>query len=145
MKLQIQAVACLFAATLVGQAVAQGTCPAGSARVAGVGNALQNLLRDKTVCAQRGNERWQEYHNSNGQLVDYKLGPGNAVDPSEQVGTWSATNGDAAVASYNYGAGGTYAFVVCAVPTVANATSYTFIGPSTITGATLRAGQTSCP
>jgi hypothetical protein len=51
-----------------------------------------------TVCGRPGAgypggagsaDRWQEEHVAGGQLWDYKRGPGHAVDPRKQVGTWS--------------------------------------------------------
>ena len=144
MRFHHVAVASLLSAGLIAPVAAQ-SCPSGSQRV-NLGNALRTLLTNKTVCAVRPpGERWQEFHSgSSGPLIDYKLGPGHPVDPTKQVGTWSASNGVNADVTYNYGPGATYTFIVCAVPTVAAATSYTFIGPSTVTGATLRSGQVSC-
>jgi hypothetical protein len=127
---------------LVNPAAAQ-SCAAGSERVTG-GNTLRTLLTGKTVCAARASERWQEFHNSTGALVDYKRGPSDVVDPSKTVGSWSATNGSSATVSYNYGTGGSFAYIVCAVPTVAAPTSYTFVGASTIPGATLKVGPVAC-
>lgn len=54
------------------------------------------LLTGQTVCGVPGpgyagspGDRWQEEHLANGDLFDYKLGPGHPVDPREKVGTWS--------------------------------------------------------
>jgi hypothetical protein len=134
----------LLSVGLAGPVAAQ-SCPVGSSERVNGGNALRTLLTGRTVCAIRASERWQEFHQSDGALIDWKRGPTDPVDPTKQVGTWSASNGTNADVTYNYGAGATYTFIVCAVPTVAAVTSYTFIGPSTVTGATLRNGQVACP
>ncbi len=128
---------------LASSAYAQ-TCPTGSVRVTG-GNTLRDFVTGKTVCATHQNKRWQEFHNPSGNaLIDYKRGANDPVDPSKTVGTWAAANGANANVTYNYGTGGTYTYIVCAVPTLAAPTSYTFVGPTTITGATFRTGPVSC-
>lgn len=57
---------------------------------------LTTLLSGNTVCGRpaagypgSSTDRWQEQHQSGGQLWDYKRGPTDAVDPSERVGSWS--------------------------------------------------------
>lgn len=123
-----------FFATMAAQA--QGTCSCGGTQV--VGNAVQALLSNRTVCAASGNESWQEFHHPAGPLVDWKKGPSDPVDPSETVGSWSVTGNKV---NYNYGSGGTYLYDVCA----ASSTTVNFCGGSrNITGATLRQGQVSC-
>ena len=90
--------------------------------------ALTSTLTNNTVCASRGGESWQEAHHSDGSLVDYKMGPSDAVDPTKQVGTWLITGAGASSAvTYTYGSGaysyqvwdnqnGTYSF--CGVDTI---------------------------
>ena len=76
----------------VGHATAQVACPVGSTRVVNVGP----LVAGNTLCAVRGSDRWQEQHRGtglSGALWDYKMGANHPVDPTEQVGTWSAVNG----------------------------------------------------
>jgi len=69
------------------------------------GRALSTAITSKLVCGRPGanypglpatsSDRWQEEHpltsgqSTSGPLYDYKLGPGNPVDPRKQVGTWS--------------------------------------------------------
>ncbi|ATE60910.1 hypothetical protein CCZ27_14030 [Thauera sinica] len=48
------------------------------------------LLEGHTLCTARGKDAWQEYHEPGGRLIDYKMGPNDKVDPTKQVGTWSA-------------------------------------------------------
>ena len=80
---------------------AEATCtPSPPGRV--VLNEMQiiDLVEDNTVCGRPGPsypgdpaDRWQEEHLANGQLWDYKRGPGDAVDPRTQVGTWNTEIG----------------------------------------------------
>ena len=89
---------------------------------------LQQLLGGKMVCANLGNEQWQEWHNgtTSGPVVDYKKGPGDPVDPSETVGSYAiSANGAAdATVAYTYGSS-TYRYAVCQ-----NGTSVAFCGAS---------------
>ncbi|OYU99992.1 MAG: hypothetical protein CFE45_10870 [Burkholderiales bacterium PBB5] len=128
----------LAALLSVGQASAQ-TCPCG-----GTGTrvtALAALVAGKTVCAARGAERWQQYH-SGSNVIDYKQGPTDKVDPSETVATFSVTTQPANI-TYNYGTGGTYTYAVCAD----SGSTYRFCSGSsaTVTGATILSGQVRCP
>ncbi len=145
MKLKLVLLA-LAGCALAGQASAQ-TCATGF-RVTNstTANNLATLVSGNTVCARRGSgERWQEYHNPSGILTDYKQGPTDPVDPSEDVGSWSvAGTGASTNITYNYGSGGTYTFAVYRVGSGA-ATTYNFCGPSSVIGATFRTGQGACP
>lgn len=76
---------------------------------------LSATLSNKTVCASRGNERWQEQHQGTGggTLIDYKNGPSDPVDPSETVGNWSILGSGAnTVVRYDYGGDETYDYRV---------------------------------
>ncbi len=133
---------------LVGGASAQTACPCGGGGIQRADVAL--LVTGKTACAVRGNEKWQEFHQAGGSLIDYKLGPGSTTDPSEKVGTWlagvaSRTNPQPTV-TYNYGSGGTYAYAICA-PNTTTAGPFLFCNISTkeqINPVTLKAGQGPC-
>lgn len=152
MKFRISFAACLLAAGPVGQAGAQSSndaCSAGS-RVTGVtAPDLRTLLSGKTVCFKPGGATawtWQEYHTppSGGALVDYKRGSTDPVDPSKQVGTWSAGNGANAAVTYGYSGSSSYTFVVCALA----GGQYRFQGTggaTTVAPATLKAGAGPCP
>jgi hypothetical protein len=143
---------CVFGALVASSVFAQPLplCPSGSARV----SDLQTFLQSKMVCAKLSDRRWQEHHQGAGAagsvLVDYKLGPGHPVDPTKQVGTWQATTGTASEVTYTYGSL-VFRYFICAVPSVASATSYTFVpvaGAGTlITGATIfaSASAVACP
>ena len=61
---------------------------------------LSTVFAEKTVCGRPGAsypgqggassaDRWQEYHNPSGALVDFKRGAADPVDPSKTVGSWS--------------------------------------------------------
>jgi hypothetical protein len=144
MNCNVVASVAVIGALLAGQANAQVSCPTGEQ----VTN-LNSFLVNRTACAALpGGDKWQERHAAGSALIDYKLGSSHPVDPTKQVGTWSAT---ATTVTYDYGAGGTYTYIVCAVPTVASATSYTFVPAPTgtlITGAQLIGPNTTdvpCP
>lgn len=152
MKFQISFAGCLLAAGLVGQVGAQSSndaCSAGT-RVTGVtAPDLRTLLSGKTVCFKPGGATdwtWQEYHTapSGGALVDYKRGSTDPVDPSRQVGTWSAGNDNNAAVAYSYTGGNSYTFVVCALA----GGQYSFQGTggaTTVTPASLKTGSGPCP
>lgn len=84
--------------------------------------ALVTLLGGKTVCVPAvtvPTMTWQEKHvgvtAAGGQLIDFKRGPGHAIDPEEPVGTWSVISnngGQQAQVVHNYGTGGTYTYTV---------------------------------
>jgi len=63
------------------------------------------------VCANRGADRWQEFHRSDGALIDYKKGSTDPIDPTKQVGTWSVTgNGPGTKVNYVYGPNERYSY-----------------------------------
>lgn len=106
----------------VGPVLAQAHCPCTATNQLNAAQ-LATLLGGRMACAELGNERWQEWHNSaTGEVTDYKLGPGNAVDPPKVVGSY-AVNGDNTV-SYTYG-GATYKYAVCSQ---ASSSLYAFCG-----------------
>ena len=135
---------------LISEASAQTPppCPCDASKIQRTDVAA--LIRGNTACAVRGNEKWQEFHQTGGNLIDYKLGPSSTTDPSEKVGTWlagvaSRTN-PLPTATYNYGSGGTYAYAICA-PTTASTGQFLFCNISTkekFDPVTLKAGQVPC-
>lgn len=107
---------------------------------------LTSLLTGNMVCASHGGDRWQEEHRVGGQLWDYKKGPGDPIDPEEQVGTWTitgATGHAAGLVNYMYSGGSTYSYTVF---NNGNGT-YSFCGPSAEITATIKPGPGwgSCP
>ncbi|WP_051906942.1 hypothetical protein [Methylomarinum vadi] len=67
--------------------------------------SIDNILVDKTVCAEKANgDQWQEYHEPGGDLIDYKKGPNDPVDPTTSVGTWRLSNRAGGIC-YSYGGG----------------------------------------
>lgn len=104
-------------------------------------NVISNAITAKTVCATIGSQKWQEYHKPGGDLIDYKKGPTNPVDPSKKVGTWSTGgNGSNSLVTYNYGTGGSYSYKVHL-----NGGTYTFCGVGAPTlDVILLSGQVSC-
>ena len=105
---------------------------------------LDALLADNTICAVRNADRWQELHVRGGDLIDFKRGPGHAVDPSESVGRWSIVGtGANARVFYNYGAGGgSFTFQVFAVG--GNAYSFCAAGAAELP-VTVKPGGGACP
>ena len=105
---------------------------------------LTNTFPGNTLCAQRGADKWQEQHRAGGELWDYKLGS-STMDPTQQVGTWEITGtGVNAVLTHTYGTT-PYGWAVCGAGGVG--TGYTLISTGsagTITGAEVKAGETSC-
>lgn len=113
--------------------------------------ALTALIQGKTVCATLGAEKWQEYHSGSSgganNLIDYKKGPGHAVDPTGPVGSWSTSGtGVNSRVNYNYGPGQVYSYEVHGASTFVNGATYTFCGDSAAPtlDVTLRSGQVSC-
>lgn len=103
---------------------------------------LRGVLAGNTVCASRGNDRWQEFHQAGGALIDYKKGPNDKVDPTKQVGTWTVTgNGAGTQLRYDYGPGANYTYKVHTI--VAN-TSYSLCSSTEELVVTLRSGQGPC-
>lgn len=49
---------------VAGHALGQVGCPGGTTRL--VDNDVTNLVSGNTMCATRGTERWQEYHQAGG-------------------------------------------------------------------------------
>lgn len=105
-------------ATVAGQALAVCT---GGGRVNAT-TALTTLLQNNTVCVPAvtvPTMTWQELHSGSSgganNLIDFKRGPGHAVDPSEPVGSWTISGnagGNAAVVNHNYGTGGSFTYQV---------------------------------
>lgn len=127
------------AALLLASGGAMAACP-GTPLTA---TAITNLLTGNTVCVgTAGNWEAQELHVSGGSLVDYKLGPGHAIDPSEPVGTWSVDTA-AATVTHNYGPGAIYTYKISAN----GGTSYSFCstaGASEVV-ANVKTGGGGCP
>jgi len=68
-----------------------------------------NGLSDRTICGSAGSDSWQEWHQASGTLTEYARGPGHPVDPTHDVGTWTA-NGS--TVTYNYTGGTSYTFEI---------------------------------
>jgi len=96
------------------------------------------LLTGKLLCGRPGSghtgaasDRWQEEHLANGDLFDYKLGPGHPVDPREKVGNWFAGGSrTTATVTHAYGPTTAYAWRIFG-PAVNNPGSvYSFCTPT---------------
>lgn len=102
---------------------------------------IKNLLGNKTLCASTSTEKWQEFHegNNNGNLIDFKKGASDPVDPTTTVGSWSTTNSDTLVHTYG---GTSYSWSVfdnC------DNTSYRLVGTGTYIFTVINGGPTACP
>jgi hypothetical protein len=133
---------------LAGEASAETACPCDASKI--VRLDVATLVSGKTACAVRGGEKWHEFHQGDGSLIDYKLGPSSKTDPSEAVGTWlagaSSRTDSGPTVTYNYGSGGTYAYAVCA-PNAASTGPFLFCNTRTqesFDSVTLKAGQVPC-
>jgi hypothetical protein len=101
--MKIPSILASFAATMAVIAApvqAQSACAASVGTVELSAAQITAVLTNRTVCGVPGSaypgspgDRFQEEHLANGDLFDYKLGPGHPVDPREKVGTWSVTQG----------------------------------------------------
>ena len=133
----------LVGSALAGQVLlAHGTCTSGT--IVFPAAVLRSTLSGHTVCATRGSERWQEFHDPSGSLIDYKRGPADPVDKTETVGTWATSIAVfVATVTYNYGSGGTYIY------TLRKQTDGTYdfcgSGGNNVFGATVMAGSGACP
>lgn len=106
------------------------------------------LLTNNTVCvpvATVPNMTWQELHVSGGSLVDYKRGPGHAIDPTETVGTWSVSGTGAgnSVVTHNYGSGGSFSYSVYGTGVAGDGTTHSFCSGPEI-GARVKLGGGAC-
>ncbi len=117
------------------------TCPGGTTRV----DQVMQLVRGNTMCAARGADSWQEFHQgtgNSGDLIDYKLGPNHPIDPTKKVGTWSARNGNDSSLTHTYGST-SYSWLVCA----AAGGTYTLVSTGAagnVTEVTIKPGQVPC-
>ena len=113
-------------------------------------------LSGLTICATATNgDRWQEYHRSDGRLIEYAKGPSDPIDPTHDVGTWSGLTFNAADstsrATYNYTGGSSYTFEVWQDSSGGSGTAWYYCGAgagnttrvATITGRL--PGQVACP
>lgn len=79
-------------------------CPTPASDKTAVLNAVQN----KAICIfNNGDWEAQEYHQSatanGGNLIDYKKGPNDSNDPTENIGSWVVN--DNGTITYNYSGG----------------------------------------
>lgn len=75
--------------------------------------STNNVLRNNTVCAEKpSGDKWQEFHKPNGDLIDYKEGPGDPVDPTTKVGTWEVPKPGRGEVCYHYGTDFNYCYWV---------------------------------
>lgn len=114
---------------------------------------LKALLGGNTVCVPTATiptMTWQELHvgtstSTTGALIDYKRGPGHAVDPSETVGTWTVTAnsaGNNASVVHAYSGGGSYTYSVYGSGLVGSI--HSFCVGTTAIDAMVKAGGTGC-
>lgn len=138
----------ILASTIALMCVAQGAIAAcGDTQI--VDTNLTNLLSGSTVCVSNGSGGWenQEQHLSNGDLVDYKKGPSDPVDPTKKVGTWSVSgSGTGTMVNYSYtdasGSSGPFSFTVHSNDNV----NLSFCnGTTEVVAATLKNSIGSCP
>ena len=138
-------VAAMAGSLVSGQAIA--ACSPGTRLNA---TNISAILGGNTVCVPTTTiptMTWQELHvgtstSTTGALIDFKRGPGHAVDPSETVGTWTVTGtgvGNSTV-THNYGAGGSYTYTVHSI----GGTIYGFCGAGPEIVARIKPGSGAC-
>ena len=138
-------VAAMAGSLVSGHAIA--ACDTGSRLAAA---AIRTLLGNNTVCVPASsspNMTWQELHvgTTSGALIDYKRGPGHAVDPSETVGSWTVNGtgvGNSTVTHAYSGGGGTYIYTVHGTGAVD--TNHSFCGGPTEIVARVKSGGGAC-
>ena len=121
-----------------GQAMA--ACPAPKADA----TTIAALLSNRYACATRGNESWNELHQS-GTVTDYKRGPTDPVDPSTVVGTYAINNSNGVgqdTITYNYGSGGSFTYSIS--PSSSALGTYTFCNVSTSEVITVTVSASHC-
>ncbi|MEP6587728.1 MAG: hypothetical protein ABJA84_03090 [Polaromonas sp.] len=137
---QFVLVATMACAIVSGEAMA--ACSGNSLSVA----QLNTLLTGNTVCSPSSAPfNWQELHQAGGALIDYKRGPGHAVDPSETVGSWAVAGNNAgnnAKVTHNYGSGGSYTYTVYGSGVVNTPHSFCGSGPEIVTR--IKSGGGAC-
>jgi hypothetical protein len=116
---------------------------------------LSSALSRNTVCVAKGGG-WenQEYHAGSaagGNIIDYKKGPTDPVDPTATIGTWAISgNGRNTQVTYSYSGGSIGVYAVCGVgtstPGPGSAIGFcsAATSPATIS-ATIKGGQGPCP
>ena len=151
MKRMVLGLAAAALTALPNLLLAQATCPSGTSAFQATGQNVQAALTGNMMClgtVSDPNNRWQEFHRSDGALIDFKLGAGHPIDPTQQVGTWSFNNA-ASTVTHNYGAGGVFTWLMCRAGPPGNPNPITLVstgGAGTRTGVTLQnGGPSQCP
>jgi hypothetical protein len=131
MRPAIYAISALLA---LGPAPAWAACGVDSGNPAYIQQSPAAVLVGSTACYPSAGPNWtnQEYL-SGGNVIDYKKGPGDPVDPTSQVGTY-VINGDDTI-TYQYGGSDNYTYSVWG-PTASGGNIYDFC-----TGTTPLPGQ----
>jgi len=132
-KLRKATVVCLLALG-AGEILGAGTAQATDLNA----TDIESLLVGRYACGTGDDgETWDETLASTGPftgtVTDYKKGPGDAIDPSTQVGTYTI-NANNNTITYNYGSGGSFTYTVSnGTGTNAGPGTYTFTGPQILT------------
>lgn len=113
MKLTIYTLSALSALLALGSGSALAACSNSSGYMRLNGPDLSTLLTGNTACYPAGGPPWtnQELH-SGGNIIDYKKGPSDPVDPSKTIGTYAVTGTDMGVVTYSYTGGGSFSYEV---------------------------------
>ena len=113
------------------------------------GAQIQTLLVGNYACGSSGDDTWDEILSgtTTGTVTDYKQGPTDATDPTQAVGSYTiSTGGSPDTITYNYGAGGTFAYSVVD-PTgtnLPNPGTYTFVGQGAAPTLTITVASSPC-
>lgn len=139
MRCNIWVTGMVLALAAAGAAAQNCSCQSAASRMNQT--ALSQALTGRTACAVFSTDRWQEYHNAGGSLLEL----GNTVG-GETVGSWSIVGtGANAMVRYTYTGGASYDYQVCEEGSGAvESRTYHFCGARNITNARLVAGTGAC-
>jgi hypothetical protein len=126
---------CLIALLVMigGSASAYAACSAATGYSRLAGKDITALLVGSIACYPTGQPYTNQEVLSNGNITDYKKGPGDPIDPSKMIGTYAIQSGTNGSITYNYSGGSSYTYTVWgAVPVTSG--NYDFcVGSTPIT------------
>jgi hypothetical protein len=109
------------------------------------------LLGGNTACNPVGGPPWenQEAHSGSptalaGNVIDYKKGPGDPIDPSKQIGSYSISGSSNGTIQYTYDGGGSFTYQIWGATPVTTGTTYDFCNGGTPLPIAVQAGTSGC-
>jgi hypothetical protein len=113
------------------------------------GNQIASLLGSRTACVPPAGPPWQnqEAHTgtTSGNIVDFKKGPSDPIDPSKTIGTYSISGGSGnGTITYSYTGGGTFSYTVFGTPPFNTPKTYDFCAGATPLAVAVKSGSGGC-